>query len=542
MNTHDSKQTPQGFTLLELLVVVGLMSVLIGMVSFVFFGNKQDITTFHLSRELIAKKLNEVQTLALKSRQKARLAIFYDYIDDSSGERLHQEAIGELNRQGRFVMTHIYNEDNKEWVVAPIEPLLLPEGITVDFGTSKEDFLSDDENNLITWPKAGSALESSYVKGTWLVFTFGKDGKTFKEGRKALKSVKGKPYTVEIRSPSGTAQKLVYDPNSQDPNSPWEGAIPIGPKYFKVGSYSGGDPKTAAETAAEVAFWENWHANHDLLATNAHFFFPLKPRLLYMSFGGKKDVGNAVEKCLKYAVGWKDITGHIYTYYVDSTSQVQSFQWYDPFSSYLYRITLDNTKLARPIPTDSTDKLVYVASMVEVYKRKGSDESDIKFPVVGPNDFIFPAHANPVFSDADKVKAHLETIFHAVALYSPVSGQDNTYTMRLTPSHTDYDTSLVPDIRISWQAVGGTTPSFDIGDPYISFGLMNERSVMVSETPKDSSPIFAITLKADKETTSTGSTSDTTIGLLTTPQGSLLYFGKPAELANLKSTLAAPSP
>ena len=112
---------PKGFTLLELLVVVGLMSVLIGMVSFVFFGNKQDITTFHLSRELIAKKLNEVQTLALKSRQKARLAIFYDYIDDSSGERLHQEAIGELNRQRhheraclrglRAKFCHLYDEN-----------------------------------------------------------------------------------------------------------------------------------------------------------------------------------------------------------------------------------------------------------------------------------------------------------------------------------------------------------------------------------------------------------------------------------------------
>ena len=86
------------------------MAILIGVVSFVFLGNRSDSTTFHLSRELLAAKLREVQSFALKSKQKTRLAIFYKCAS-ASGERLINEATDQ--RVGKYCMAHLYDEDSK---------------------------------------------------------------------------------------------------------------------------------------------------------------------------------------------------------------------------------------------------------------------------------------------------------------------------------------------------------------------------------------------------------------------------------------------
>ena len=781
-SSRNCKEAPPSFTLLELLVVVGLMAILISMASFAFLGNKQDITTLQLGREFIAEKLNRVQALALKNAQRTRLAIFHSHVNPS-GEQLLNIETGGLGRQGRYLMAHIYDEDKQTWVVASIEPLLLPEGVEVDFEKSHDDFLNDKQIDLVVWPETGSELENTYVKGNYLTFTFGKDGRTTKLGKIKKKNVQGNPYAVKL-VPHSKSQDLTYIPRTSSGKDRIK-LISVGKKYFEVSSHSrpnahvggydfhgmpdpnGGYTKTSVpdmrggydassnpqawgpydkegfpdphggydingdpvaigpydiqgnlvgdnngtsltpiggynadggkdpyggynehgtadfrggydvdgnpafggqKSYAGVSdpyggynehgwpepvgpydnkgnlagyapvppalrpfggyafygvknkdvwggysrsgkpdtrggydadgnpalggqlnilgrpdpfggyirdsrgitlsprglynadgtfvggqipnngrgvFWEAWNADYDLFATNKYFEPPFNEEALYLSLGGKLDTNTTARKCLKYAAAWKDITGNIYAYYADATAKLQVFQWYDASNNYLYRIVLDKDAMDKPLPATDSNIPAFVASFVEIHERVDDSNLNMKFPTVGRDDFIFPAHKNPVFSNIEEVRAHLTSHFSNL-FFTASPNTQGSLDIHLGLAPKLKELAAVPSILLSWSIGGATGFHYEIGTLLVYFGVLEldnhtVRKLVATERPKRSVPTFSITLKARDE--GTAKKDEAALGFLTTAQGSLLYFESHAELEGLKSTFStSPSP
>ena len=555
---RNCQETRKGFTLLEVLAVVGLMAILMGVASLILLGNRSDNTTFHLGRELLAAKLKEVQSFALKNKQKTRLAIFYKHAS-ASDEQLINEATDQ--RVGKYCMAHLYDEDRQAWIPAGIEPLLLPKGIAVDFEKSCDDFLSNNENEWVTWPERGSDFENTHVKGIWLTLAFDEDGRTLKEGKTTEEVVEDDYYQVKIDL---SEKSQVFGYKSYPPKI----EIPVGEKYFKSGLkefeqfqrdfdnrhinstvpngtiYRKTPVGSARWETEERAFWKDWNVRHDLFAANNHFTAPLKEKQLYLAFGGKED-GNYVTGCLKGAAAWKDITGNIYTYYVDATSRLQVFQWYDVASNYLYRVVVDQAVVKKSSPTTYPGLLNLFATIVEIYERKNEDESGMKFPVVGPGDFIFPARKNPAFSNKEALMEHLRRTFvigfininHVMSGYRPWLVLNSTYPR----------TSHFPSTQIFWIAIPGADASrtqeyYVKGGMAIGFGepsLQPHRKVTITKHTQDSSPIFSITLEPENK--SHEEATNIKLGFLVVPQGSLLYFESETELSKLKSTLTAPA-
>ena len=281
------------------------------------------------------------------------------------------------------------------------------------------------------------------MKGIWLTLAFDKDGRTLKEGRATEEVVEDNYYRVDIGL-TEAYQTFRYSFTPVDLN------IPVGEKYFKSGleefeqfqrdfdnrhinvavprgiiyrKIPAGSAKWEAE---EKAFWKDWNARYDLFAVNNRFVLPPKEKQLYLAFGGKEDTGSRVKGCLKGAAGWKDITGNIYTYYADATAKLQVFQLYDVVSNYLYRIVVDETVMNKPTPGISLENPELFATIVEIYERKNKDESGMKFPVVGRDDFIFPAKENPVFSNKKALQEYLSH-FLSTGLGSIPSHSNNYY-------------------------------------------------------------------------------------------------------------------
>ena len=237
-----------------------------------------------------------------------------------------------------------------------------------------------------------------------------------------------------------------------------------------------------------------------------------------------------IKKCLKYAFGIKDITGNIYTCYVDQISGSVVFQWYDSFARHLYRITLEKSSMDRAMLTKRSDTQDLIASLMEIHPRKGDEESDMKFPVVGPSEFIFPIEEDPVFSEARGIKKHLNSIFSFSFLPSVIL-EEELLTFNLTSK--DSQSSLLPNIILIWSS--DSAGKHYLENFRITFGSLTQKPQRQMRRVEDSSPLFSVALQPEDK--SHEEAADTTLGFLVVPQGSLLYFGSETELSGLKSTL-----